>query len=251
MKKNLFMTLTLVLLTFGFWLTALVTAGWRISSEMKPFPPVRIMAIVWKNLSTEPYFMNNTLLEQLIEGRVLRAQVTKYSDSIFYMTKCTYERKNGYPTNKCFSNTRSRDSTNGGATDLTWTEMQIHFAAFVVVLVLCLISFTLLVKNSKSPPKVLAGGIVFFIAVVLELTLVIRWIILNMTTNKYYNSIENLKFWTERKMFVSLKFPYSILLAGQGLIFSAMVLPFTFLLYKKLRQNTTSSLNEEENETLN
>ncbi|XP_061179244.1 uncharacterized protein LOC133187869 [Saccostrea echinata] len=252
MQRKRFLMLVLVFLTFGFWLVALVTPGWRISSVMKPYPSVQFMKRLWKKLSTEQGFINDTFYEQFIKGRVEKIQITIFSESIFYLKNCTYERKDGKRTNKCLSNPRSADTTNN-TTDyllISWSEMQIHYAAFIAVLVLCLVSFFFLMKNSGSDRKVLFGGMALFVSVVIELILVIRWIILNINTNKYYHSTENAKLWEERKNIVRLRFPYSILLAAQGLIFSALAVPFTCVLYKKLRQKATNRLQDEENETL-
>ncbi|XP_062566238.1 uncharacterized protein LOC134228588 [Saccostrea cucullata] len=236
-KRLKVLALFLMSITFIFWLAAISTPGWIITSP-KPHkvPPLHVdyfkpSMISYTSYSSEKdsnssfmtsFTINSTDNEndvdtgKYLENIVQMPQISVQM-SIFYLLLC--EKGQCLPVPY-------------GSSGLKVTEYLTSIPSFfemkimgVSALVLCITSYILLLLNLKSSLHVLVGGIVMVLACIFSLILAIRMTVPNFEMANLVDAMN-----------MEVNTPYSIILAFIGSLFGFFTSSLIGILYSKLRK---------------
>ncbi|XP_062589402.1 uncharacterized protein LOC134251052 [Saccostrea cucullata] len=203
--RPVMVALSLMFVTFWFWLAAMVSPGWFI---------LRWEETKTSDIDEYDYSQSNT-------DFLSRTETIKYSIemSIFYLKVCESGKcvKMNYKEFKRLSKD-AIDSLPG------LTEIQ---GESISALCLCVLGFLCLLLNFGKSSRVVTGGSFISLAVVLESILVIRMIVANTDAKDDIVDFD-----------LELDVPYSVILACFGIIFSLLALCFCRALYLKLGHET-------------
>ncbi|XP_061186676.1 uncharacterized protein LOC133194785 [Saccostrea echinata] len=193
------------IITFLLWLAAIATPGWFILSVVK--------------------YKSPKMEEISVELSIFYVRVCDNS-------KCKHLNYADLP----------EDSTTTTEHYPSFPETQFECMTALVICFICL----LFLLNPSFSSKVKAVGVMMFIAALFELTLVIRITVANVLAEKTVHSLRTTQkdldnFDTK----IRLKTPYSVILAGIGLIFSILSMTFSAVLYSKVpRENPADQILE-------
>ncbi|XP_062583810.1 uncharacterized protein LOC134245542 [Saccostrea cucullata] len=198
-SKFSFVSLVLIGVTLTFWTVAMLTPGWLV------------------------VYITNELYPKGMKGAF----------SIFYYQMC-------YPSDVCKTDSLSSSKEDNSASSPGmphFVEIQLE-ACFAIIV--CSAGFVLLLVNQRSvlpkSSRVVVGGILVFLGVVSESTLVGRMINANLKTNDQFSQLQegtlvNLPFTVEYRLGVQ----YSIILAGLGVISGIFSCVALFCVYCRSR----------------
>ncbi|XP_061187843.1 uncharacterized protein LOC133195886 [Saccostrea echinata] len=223
-KQILLLTLVTVFITFGLWLSSIVTRGWFVLTvKTTSIQPTSIL----KNILSLNSLLN---LNNIISSKRISLPPVRVELSIFYCTLCTAGNCLRVPFDKLPSAISAVVENLPRLLELQITS--------TVALSLCVIGFFLLMLNFGSTSKVMVGGITILVAALSELFLILRMVI--ATVQVALDSVEStLSLLNLNVIEVEVHTPYSIILAGIGLVFIILGMVSSRILYSKLRESST------------
>ncbi|XP_048734785.1 uncharacterized protein LOC125650478 [Ostrea edulis] len=208
-----------VALTFGLWLAAMVTPGWFILSVANSKPPA-----IYTN---DQSLFGNSLEDT--NYQIPEKVSVSIRMSIFYVNVCNNNKCDHIPFDKLPSHSKR---TMENLPSLTEIQIETVFAVSF-----CVISFFIVLLNFGSPSRLLCGGILMFIAAAVEAIVVMRMSVANVDVSVLLGSTQTLL--TAENMSMEIETPYSIILAGIGLLASIVSMTTIGYLRSKSRQQAT------------
>ncbi|XP_061186678.1 uncharacterized protein LOC133194786 [Saccostrea echinata] len=217
-KRPAVLALVSVCATFCLWLTAMVTPGWFI--------------LKWESTKAPSVHKYNAYGHSLLNSNPL-VHTEKTTDSIemsiFYVTVCESQSCVQVDYDKLPK--KSRNTAN------SLPELMEIKIESISALGLCVVGFFFLLLNFGNSSRVLTGGIIVVLAALVESILVLRMTIANIRASNALDAVESVL--DSESISMEVDFPYSLILAGIGILFSAIVMWFCRALYARLRQQTT------------
>ncbi|XP_062566234.1 uncharacterized protein LOC134228584 isoform X2 [Saccostrea cucullata] len=207
-RLALLLTLMTVFIALGLWLASILTRGWFVVTlKTTSIQPTSILKISLPPVRVELGIFHCTLCTS---GNCLRVPLDNLPSPVSALVKKLPKL----------------------------LELQITSS---VALSLCVIGFLLLMLNCGSSSKVKAGGIVVLLAALSESILILRMVV--ATVQVALDTVESTLGLLNLKVIeVEVQTPFSVILAGIGLVFVILGLICSRILYSKLLEPSTDGL---------
>ncbi|XP_062579797.1 uncharacterized protein LOC134241795 [Saccostrea cucullata] len=226
-RLALLLTLKTVFIALGLWFASILTRGWFVVTLKTT--SIQPTSILKKILS-----LNSLLnLDNIIPSKRISLPPVRVELGIFHCTLCTSGNCLHVPLDKLPSPVSALLEKLPKLLELQITS--------IVALSLCVIGFLLLMLNCGSSSKVKAGGIVLLLAAVSESILILRMVV--ATVQVALDTVEStLSLLNLKVIEVEIQTPFSVILAGIGLVFIILGLICSRVLYSKLLEPSTDGL---------